>query len=148
MFGVPLEVITLVGGSIAGFVFKYMAERAKDRQEQFKMLIKRTKAQEDAHNAAAQRVPIDGGKWIRRIIVCTILFGVVLAPFILALIGIPTIVEITEESRSLFWGLIGGGTHVKFIELPGYILIPEVRQTLTTIVGFYFGAAVGRCPRR
>ena len=148
MFGVPLEVITLVGGSIAGFVFKYMAERARDRQQQFEMLLNRNKAQEDSHNAAVKRVPVDAGKWVRRIIVCTILYGVVIAPFILALIGIPTIVQITEESRSFLWGLIGGGTDIKFIELPGYILIPEVRQTLTTIVGFYFGAAVGRCPRR
>tara|TARA_Y100000310_G_C20323737_1_gene641980 strand:+ start:81 stop:527 length:447 start_codon:yes stop_codon:yes gene_type:complete len=148
MFGVPLEVITLVGGSIAGFIFKYMAERAKDRQEQFKMLIKRHKAQEDAHNAAVERVPIDAGKWIRRIIVITILFGVVIAPFILALLGHPTIVEITEEQRSFLWGLIGGKEEIKFVELTGYILLPEVRQTLTTIVGFYFGAAVGRSPRR
>ena len=148
MFGIPLEVITMVGGSIAGFIFKYMAERAKDRQEQFKMMMKRHKAQEDAHNAAVARVPVDAGKWVRRIIVMTILFGVVLAPFILALMGLPTIVEITQEQRSFLWGLIGGGEETKFVALTGYLLIPEVRQTLTAIVGFYFGASAGRTPRR
>ena len=28
-----------------------------------------------------------------------------------------------------------------FVELEGYLLVPEVRQTLTAIVGFYFGNA-------
>ena len=98
-------------------------------------------------NAAAKRVSIDGGKWIRRIIVCVILFGVVLAPFILAILGIPTIVEISEEHRSFLFGLIGGGTDIKFVELTGFLLIPEVRQTLTAIVGFYFGASAGKVSR-
>ncbi len=144
MFGIPLEVITMVAGSVAGFVFKYMAQRAKDRQDQFEMMMKRHKAQEKAHDAAAQRVPIDAGKWVRRCIVGVILFGVVIAPFLLALLGLPTVVQIDEESRSFFWGLIGGGQEVKFVEMKGYLLIPEVRQTLTAIVGFYFGAATAK----
>ena len=144
MFGIPLVVITMVAGSVAGFVFKYMAQRAKDRQDQFEMMMKRHKAQEKAHDAAAQRVPIDAGKWVRRCIVGVILFGVVIAPFLLALLGLPTVVQIDEESRSFFWGLIGGGQEVKFVEMKGYLLIPEVRQTLTAIVGFYFGAATAK----
>ena len=143
----PIEVITMLGGSIAGFIFKYMSERAKDRQKQFEILMRRHKAQEDAHNAAAKRVPIDAGKWVRRLIVCCILFAVVLAPFILAIMGIPTIVEISEEHRSFLFGLIGGSTEIKFIELTGFLLVPEVRQTLTAIVGFYFGASAGKAPR-
>ena len=121
-----------------------MAQRAKDRQDQFEMMMKRHKAQEKAHDAAAQRVPIDAGKWVRRCIVGVILFGVVIAPFLLALLGLPTVVQIDEESRSFFWGLIGGGQEVKFVEMKGYLLIPEVRQTLTAIVGFYFGAATAK----
>ena len=144
MFGIPLEVITMVAGSVAGFVFKYMAQRAKDRQDQFEMLMKHHKAAEESRNAAVKRVPIDAGKWVRRFIVGTILFGVVIAPFVLALLGLPTIVQIDEESRSFFWGLIGGGQNVKFVEMKGYLLIPEVRQTLTAIVGFYFGSASAR----
>jgi len=143
-----LEVITMLGGSIMGFVFKYMSERAKDRQKQFEIMMKRHKAQEKAHNDAVKRVSVDGGKWIRRIIVCVILFGVVLAPFVLALMGVPTIVEIEEEHRAFLFGLIGGKTEIKFVELTGFLLIPEVRQTLTAIVGFYFGASAGKVSAR
>ena len=138
----------MLGGSIVGFIFKYMSERAKDRQLQFEILTKRHKAQEKAHNDAVKRVSVDGGKWIRRIIVCVILFGVVLAPFILALLGVPTIVEIQEEHRSFLFGLFGGKTEIKFVELTGFLLIPEVRQTLTAIVGFYFGSAAGKVSAR
>ena len=144
MFGIPLEVVTMVAGSLAGFVFKYMAQRAKDRQEQFEIIMKRHKAAEASRNAAVKRVPIDAGKWVRRGIVGVVLFGVVIAPFILALLGLPTIVQIDEESRSFFWGLIGGSKEVKFVEMTGYLLIPEVRQTLTAIVGFYFGSAAAK----
>ena len=27
----PVELITMIGGSITGFIFRYMAERAKER---------------------------------------------------------------------------------------------------------------------
>ena len=41
--------------------------------------------------------------------------------------------------------LFGGGYEVSFVELKGYLMVPEVRQTLSAIVGFYFGnAAAGR----
>jgi len=43
-----MELITMGAGSLAGFVFRYMAERAKDRQAQFEMFMKRTKAIEDS----------------------------------------------------------------------------------------------------
>ena len=54
----------MVGGSVAGFIFKYMAERAKDRQEQFKMMMKRHKAQEKAKVEAGppRPEPIQGTK--------------------------------------------------------------------------------------
>ena len=37
--------------------------------------------------------------------------------------------------------LFGGGTEVFFVELKGYLMVPEVRQALTAIMGFYFGNA-------
>ena len=74
-------------------------------------------------------------------IVVFVLFGVILAPFILTLLGFSTIVEVEETDPTWFFGLFGGGTEVLFVELQGYLMVPEVRQTLTAIVGFYFGNA-------
>jgi|TARA_R110000824_G_scaffold224779_1_gene412454 hypothetical protein len=136
----PMELITMIGGSITGFIFRYLAERAKERSEFYKMAIGMKKAEDDSADKAAKRVPVDVGKWVRRLIVCCILFGVILAPFILSLLGLSTIVQV-EETKGSFLGLFGGGTEIVFVELKGYLMVAEVRQTLTAIVGFYFGNA-------
>ncbi len=136
-----MELITMIGGGVTGFIFRYLAERAKERAELYKMALGIKTAQDDSADKAAKRVPVDAGKWIRRFIVVVILFGVILAPFVLSLLGMSTIVQIEEEQAKWLFGLFGGGTQVTFVELKGYLMVPEVRQTLTAIVGFYFGNA-------
>lgn len=142
---IPVELMTMAAGSVAGFAFRFMAERAKDRQAQFEMLMQKEKFSEDSRNAAAQRDSGDSGKTIRRIIVLATLFGVILAPFILAMMGKSSIVEVDVEKASYLFGLFGGGTEKFFIELPSYLLAPEVRQALMAIVGYYFGSATAAC---
>ena len=139
-----MELRTMIGGSIVGFIFRYMAERAKERHEMFKTALALKKAQDDSADKAAKRVPIDVGKWVRRLIVCCILFGVIAAPFILSLLGHSTIVEIETENPTWLFGLFGGGKEINFVELDGYLMVPEVRQTLSAIVGFYFGNAAAK----
>jgi hypothetical protein len=139
-----LELITMAAGGLTGFIFRYLAERAKERAEIYKMAIGMKKAQDDSADKAAERVPIDAGKWVRRAIVCSILFAVVLAPFILSLMGYSTIVQVETESPAWFFGLFGGGTEIMFVELKGYLMVPEVRQSLTAIIGFYFGNAAAK----
>ncbi|MAF43967.1 MAG: hypothetical protein CMI54_07390 [Parcubacteria group bacterium] len=136
-----MELITMIGGTVVGFIFRYMAERAKERHEIFRRAIGWKKSEDDSADKAAKRVPIDAGKWVRRAIVACVLFAVVLAPFILSVMGYSTIVEVETENPEYFFGLFGGGTEIMFVELKGYLMSPEVRQTLTAIVGFYFGNA-------
>ena len=103
------------------------------------------KAEDDSADKAAKRAPVDVGKWVRRLIVVCVLFGVILAPFILSLLCYSTIVEVKEEQPSWLFGLFGGGTEITFVELPAYLMVNEVRQTLTAIIGFYFGNATAAC---
>ena len=121
-----------------GFMFKFMAERAKNKEQQFKMLIQSRELSIQEADAASKRDG-EGGKLVRRFIVISTLFGVILAPFILALFNYPIFMQITEEKKGFLWGLFGGGTQTKFVELSGYLVITEVRQTLTAIIGYYFG---------
>jgi hypothetical protein len=136
-----MELITMVCGGLTGFIFRYLAERAKERAELYKIAMGYKKAAIDAADAAVKRVPVDAGKWVRRVIVVTCLFGVILAPFILSVLGMSTIVQVEEQNPTWFFGLFGGGTKILFVELKGYLMVPEIRQTLTAIVGFYFGNA-------
>ena len=104
-----IELITMAAGGLTGFIFRYLAERAKERAEIYKMAIGMKKAQDDSADKAAKRVPVDAGKWVRRAIVCAILFAVVLAPFILSITGHSTIVQVETEAPTWFFGLFGGG---------------------------------------
>jgi hypothetical protein len=137
----PFELITMLGGSITGFIFRYMSERAKERHDIYKRAIGMKQAEIDSADSAATRVPLDAGKWVRRVIVVCVLFGAILAPFILSVLGLSTIVQIDTTGAEFLFGLFGGGTSIEFVELPAYLLLPEVMQTLTAIVGFYFGNA-------
>ena len=137
--------MTMIAGGITGFIFRYMAERAKERSRLWEMAIGTKKAEDDSADKAAKRVPVDVGKWVRRFIVVCVLFGVILAPFILSLLGYTTIVQVEEIKSSWLFGLFGGGTEITFVELPGYLMVSEVRQTLTAIIGFYFGNATAAC---
>jgi choline-glycine betaine transporter len=137
---VPFELITMACGSVVGFFFRYMAERAKERQHQFEMLMQKEEMMEKTRAAASQREVGDAGKFVRRAIIVSVLFGVILAPFFLALLGKSTIVQIDEQKAEFLFGLFGGGTETKLVELPSYLLMPEVRQSLMAIIGYYFGS--------
>ncbi len=137
------EFLTLIGSSLTGFLFRFWAEKRKDQKEMFERAMAQSKRQDESADLAVKRVSVDAGKIIRRIIVVTILFGTILAPFILPFFDIPTVVEVTEKSGS-FFGLFGGDTSIKFQEVYGYLFTEENRQILLTIVGFYFGNAAGK----
>ena len=141
---IPLEVISMGLGSLVGFVFRFLSERAKERQAQFERMMKAVDKADESADKAAQRVSIDAGKWIRRVIVCSILFAVIFAPFILTLLNHPTVVQVTSTRPEWLFGLFGGGEKTQFVQLQGFLMIEEVRMTLTSLVGFYFGQATAK----
>ena len=49
--------------------------------------------------------------------------------------------EMIMRAKKILWGLLGTRTEPVFVEIEGYLLVPEIRQALTAIVGFYFGQA-------
>ena len=140
------EFLSLVGGSLTGFLFRTMAEKRQNEKERFERTLSLIDKRTEVADAAVQRVSVDAGKRVRRFIVLCILFGTILAPFILPFFNIPTVVEI-EELRPApldFFGLFGNNTYISFETINGYLFTTENRQILVTIVGFYFGNASAR----
>ena len=137
---IPAEILTMAGGSLVGFFFKLVAKRAENEQKRFEMIMREKKFIEESVNNAVKRVPIEAGKWVRRLIVVSVLFGVILAPFVVTFLNHPIVVE-ELVTRKILWGLLGTRTEPVFIEIEGYLLVPEIRQALTAIIGFYFGQA-------
>ena len=137
---VPVEILTMGGGALVGFFFKLVAKRAENEQKRFEMIMREKNFIEESANNAVKRVPIEAGKWVRRLIVVSVLFGVILAPFVVTFFNHPIVVE-ELVTRKILWGLLGTRTEPVFIEIEGYLLVPEIRQALTAIIGFYFGQA-------
>lgn len=141
---ITVEFLSLMGSSLIGFLFRSNAERRKEQAEVFNRILGANKASNENHNSATERVSINAGKWVRRGIVIVILFGTILAPFILPFFEIPTVIEI-EEHGYQWWdifGLAGKMTTITLEPVDGYLLLKENRQILISIVGFYFGNAV------
>jgi len=140
------EFLSLVGGSAVGFIFRAMAERRKAEQERFDRTLSLIDKRKEVADAAVQRVSVEAGKVVRRTIVLCILFGTIIAPFLLPFFDIPVTVEI-EESKPApldFFGLFGTNKYISFETVRGYLFTTENRQILVTIVGFYFGNAAAK----
>tara|TARA_R110002020_G_scaffold200417_1_gene402711 strand:+ start:1444 stop:1890 length:447 start_codon:yes stop_codon:yes gene_type:complete len=139
------DFLSLMAGSATGFLFKAMAERRAQEQERWKMAMGTAEKENEHANAAVGRVSIDAGKLVRRFIVLCIMFGTIIAPFIIAFSdGVTTVVE-HEQTVYKPWDLLGlfGEEKVRtYTPVEGYLYTEENRQILVTIVGFYFGTAV------
>lgn len=134
----PTELISLIGGGLVGFIFRFMAQKAQDQKEMFERIIAANKQTTENQNAAATRVPLDVGRAVRQVIVLAVLFATLLAPFILPFFGVPTFVEVDATQTNL----LGPDTLKKyFVEINGYLFTSENREILLSIVGFYFGSA-------
>ena len=139
----PTELLSLLGGGVTRFLFRYWAQRAQDQKEMFERVIAANKQTTDNQDKAAQRVPIDVGRGVRQLIVLACLFAVVAAPFVLPFFGISTFAEFTQKQPEGLFGLIPETTKKYFVEIPGYLFAEENRQVLLSVVGFYFGSAAG-----
>jgi hypothetical protein len=127
-----LELISMLGGGVAGFIFRFLAMQAENQQKTTEMLLQKQAVADDSHDRAAKRGTHVG----RRVLVFTILWVLCLAPFIGAAIGIPTWVEGERAPWDLL-GLFTGG----YEKLEGIVILPELRAALIAAVGFYLGGS-------
>ena len=139
------DFLSLLAGSATGFLFKAMAERRQQDHERFQMAMGKAEKENENADAAVQRVSLDAGKLVRRFIVLCIMFGTIIAPFMIAYSdGVTTVVE-HESTVYKSWDLLGlfPAENVRtYTPVDGYLYTEENRQILVTIVGFYFGTAV------
>lgn len=129
-----IELIAMLGGGLSGFVMRMIAAQAENQAKTVEyMLQKQSMADESADKASAR-----GGVWVRRIFVGFVLFAVIVAPFILSLLSTPVTIETVPRGGLLGFFGFGGSS---WQSLEGFVLLPEVRQAMLAIVGFYFGSS-------
>ena len=128
------ELLAMLGGGFSGFVFKLIGTMVQNQAAITEGLIKKQQASDASADAAAARVDAFGA-WTRRIIVLTVLFGVIIAPFILAH-SEEGVTVATEYSK--WFGFVKG---TAYETLHGYIILPEIKTAVISIISFYFGSA-------
>jgi hypothetical protein len=133
-----IELLSMLGGSAVGFLFRFIAQKSQDQKELFERMMVANKQTTDNQNKAVERVPLDMGKGVRQIIVLSTLFATFLAPFVLPFFGVPTFVEV-DATQTNFLG--PDVLRKYFVEINGFLFTSENRQILLSIVGFYFGSA-------
>lgn len=137
------ELLSLLFGSLTGFIFKTIAIREQNKADQFNRMMTAIDKADNSADKASQR---DGesGKWIRRVIVLAVLFSVILAPFVLALLKEPVVSQLVVRTPSYFFGLFGGNEKTVFVKTYGYLMIPEIRTCFLSICGYYYGQAAAK----
>lgn len=130
-----IELLSLLGGSMAGFLMKFIGVQQANADNALKRLLDKQAVFDKSADDAAGR---SKGVWVRRIIVFMILFAVVVAPFIAGWLEFGTTVE--QVARG---GLAGwlGFSRPSWETVQGFVILPEVRSSLLAIVGFYFGSS-------
>lgn len=122
----------MLGGGVSGFVMKLIAAQVENQARAIDVLERKQSLVDNSADRAAAR---SGGTWIRRFMVGITFFAIVVAPFIIAFTNVD--VSIQTETKK-FFGLFKG---VRWDQVSGYVILPEVRQTALAIVGFYFGSS-------
>ena len=116
----PVELLSLGVSSLAGFVFKYIANAQQDRHKQIMLMARATES------ARAD----EKGVWPRRFIVLvmmSLLSFIVVAPALLP--GVNTVV------------VDQGWFFTTTTEIKGIVYDATIKSILISIIGFYFGGA-------
>ena len=124
----------MLGGGVTGFVMRLIASQAEAQGRALESALKLQGAADDSADRAAAR---NGGVWVRRLIAVSILFAVIVAPFIMSIINVPVALE--NQRTGILKFLLGNGG---FEQVEGFVLLPEVRQGMLALLSFYFGSSV------
>jgi len=138
---VPTELISLMGGAVTGFIFRLIAAKSEESKNRFNRMMKAIDKSDESADKAAKRDG-DVGKLVRQFIVVSVIFSIIISPFVMAILGIPTYLEVDYNNGGSILGLIGEDVNSKaFVEISGNLITSEIRQCLIAVTGFYFGSA-------
>ena len=136
MFGLPLELITMLFSTVLGAVMSIWGQNTKNKARQQEMMISgmqeaRDHGKTDTHFA-----------WTRRLIALSSIFAIIVLPKLVAVWypEVSVIVGYSEVHGGLFNWLFGGDGTVKWQAARGFVITPLDTHIVSAIVGLYFGA--------
>jgi hypothetical protein len=143
MFGLPLELITMLFSTVLGGVMSVIGQNQKNKLEQQKMMLQTASFKADQVNAAR-----DAGKndkhfaWTRRLIALSAVFSIIVLPKLVAVWypDVSVIVGYTEMNGGLWNWLFGPAESTMWVSARGFVITPLDTHIVSAIVGLYFGA--------
>ena len=140
MFGMPIEVVTLLLSVLGGAVMKMWAQAQKDKADQQKMLMQQFSASEDSV-AAARSYDTPNAQWIRRFLVISFMS---MAAFILLapVLGFKTVVPVDVTSGFSFLFFDFKNTVTEWVSLEGMVTPAWLPHAIMAVVGMYFGQSI------
>ena len=143
MFGLPLELITMLGSTVLGGVMSIWGQSIKAKQAQNEMLLQRAEFNRGAVDDARKAGKNDKHfAWTRRLIALSAVFSIIVLPKLVAVFypEVSVIVGYTEVEGGFTNWLFGGGDVVKWQAAQGFVITPLDTHIVSAIVGLYFGA--------
>tara|TARA_B110000902_G_scaffold147979_1_gene170611 strand:- start:179 stop:613 length:435 start_codon:yes stop_codon:yes gene_type:complete len=140
MFGLPIEVITMLLSVIGGAVMKMWSQSQADKAEQQQMLMSQFSAGQDSVNSArAYQNP--NAQWIRRFLVVCFM-GMAVFILLAPVLGLPTVVpvEVTSGFKILFFDFTNTITEWKSLE--GMVTPEWLPHAIMAVVGMYFRQSI------
>jgi hypothetical protein len=140
MFGLPMEIITMLGSTLGGAVMRIWSQSNADKAEQWKMALEAGRENELSRSAAREwNTP--HANWTRRFLVVSFM---AMAMFIIVspLLGQTTQVPIisTEGFKLLFLDFTKEVT--EYIQLEGVVTPEWLSHAIMAVVGLYFGSSI------
>ena len=144
MFGIPMEVITMLGSTIGGAVMRIWSQSNADKAEQWKMALEAGRENE-LSRSAAREWSTPHANWTRKFLVVSFMamaMFLILAPLLGQTTQVPIIS--TEGFKLLFLDFTKEVT--EYIQLEGVVTPEWLSHAIMAVVGLYFGSSI--CSRR
>jgi len=141
MFGLPVEMITMLGSSVLGGVMSIWGQSIKAKQDAQKMLLARGKFQMEEIDKA-RRYENPGFQFTRRVIALTAVFFIIVWPKIVPVFfDTAVFLTWTEFSRGFLF-LIEQKEMLVDRKYAGVVITPMDTHLMASIIGLYFGGSL------
>ena len=143
MFGLPLELITMLFSTILGGVMSIWGQSNKSKAEQNKMLLANANFKANQVNAARNAGKTDSHfAWTRRLIALSAVGSIIVLPKVVAVWypDVSVIVGYTEVQGGFMNWLFGPEEAIQWKSARGFVITPLDTHIVSAIVGLYFGA--------
>jgi hypothetical protein len=144
MFGIPMEVITMLGSTLGGAFMRIWSQSNADKAEQWKMALEAGRENELARSSAREW-STPHANWTRKFLVVSFMamaMFLILAPLLGQTTQVPIIS--TEGFKLLFLDFTKEVT--EYIQLEGVVTPEWLSHAIMAVVGLYFGSSI--CSRR